>query len=202
MDRATSAIVELSQQLEHGNQTINRLTDSCSSIDSVLAEINGIAEQTNLLALNAAIEAARAGEHGRGFAVVAEQVRALATRSQQSTQEVQNLLDVIQLESTNAIATMSRSTELSSDCVDLARQTKKALVQINQEVEQVANANQHISSSIEQQAVFAQQVEQNVNAIADMAISSERDGQQAVELNHDLLAQLNDQQRLVCQFAS
>ena len=201
IDRATSAIVELSQHLEHGNQTINRLTDSCRSIDNVLAEISGIAEQTNLLALNAAIEAARAGEHGRGFAVVAEQVRALATRSQQSTQEVHSLLDIIQIESKNAITTMLTSTELSSGCVDLSRETKQALVQINREVEIVANANQHISNSIEQQAVFAQQVEHNVNTIADMASSSEQDGQQAAELNNNLLLQLNEQQRLVCQFA-
>jgi len=194
------AITELSQQLTEVETSITRLINGTKSIETVLSEISSIADQTNLLALNAAIEAARAGEQGRGFAVVAEEVRALAMRSQQSTEEIGKLLNQLQTESGLATKAMDKGSDLSQNCVKLAEETGQALNQINNEIAELANINAQIATSVEEQSVVTEQVNQNIVSISDMSSESEEHGREAVRLSENLLNRLNEQQSLVAQF--
>ncbi|MGJ8679433.1 methyl-accepting chemotaxis protein [Paraglaciecola sp.] len=194
------SINELSCQLQEVDKAINKLVQGTKSIETVLEEISSIADQTNLLALNAAIEAARAGEQGRGFAVVAEEVRALALRSQQSTEEISSLLGQLQFESDNATKAMEKGNNLSSSCVTLAEKTGASLTQITEEVSSIADINIQISAAIEEQSVVAKQVNQNVISISNMSTESEKQGREAVLLSSSLLDRLKEQQSLVAQF--
>lgn len=200
--QTTASINELSQQLGEVDTAINRLIDGTRSIESVLGEISSIADQTNLLALNAAIEAARAGEQGRGFAVVAEEVRALAFRSQQSTDEIGKLIIQLRSESDFVIESMAKGSDLSISCVAMADKTGAALRQVTEEVSSLADINIQISTSVEEQSVVAKQINQNIVAISDMSSESEAHGKAAVELGETLLTRLHDQQSLISQFSS
>ena len=194
--------LQLSHQLSEVDHAITRLTDGSRAIETVLDEISSIADQTNLLALNAAIEAARAGEQGRGFAVVAEEVRALAMRTQQSTEEINKLLTQLQYESNFAIEAMSQGNTLSNNCVTLAGQTGESLTRINTEVNQLASISDQIATAVEEQSVVAEQVSQNIIAISDMSAESEEHGRTAVDLSSTLLANLTEQNNLIVQFRS
>ena len=195
-----TSIDNLSDHLDRVGDTIERLVKGTNAIESALVEISGIAEQTNLLALNAAIEAARAGEQGRGFSVVAEEVRALAIRTQSSTQDINQILAQIQSQSSDAITEMRHSGELSSGCVALAKETQLALSEINTEVKRLASQSTNISVNVEQQAVVAEQISQNIEMISAMSSESENHSHSASELSHSLLQRISDQQRLVAQF--
>ncbi|TMM46457.1 methyl-accepting chemotaxis protein [Colwellia ponticola] len=196
----TSSINQLSEQLVEVDTAINRLIDGTRSIESVLNEISSIADQTNLLALNAAIEAARAGEQGRGFAVVAEEVRALALRSQQSTEEIAKSIIQLRTESDFAIDSMAKGIALSATCVEMAEQTGQALRQVTDEVSSLAKINTQISIAVEEQSVVAEQLNQNISSISGMSAESENHGREAVSLSETLLTRLADQQNLITQF--
>lgn len=200
VSQTTSSINELSDQLGEVDTAINRLVEGTRSIETVLNEISSIADQTNLLALNAAIEAARAGEQGRGFAVVAEEVRALALRSQQSTDEIGKLILQLRSESDFAIDSMAKGKDLSTRCVAMAEQTGQALRQVTKEVSSLAEINTQISTAIEEQSVVAEQVNQNIISISDMSLESENHGKEAVTLSETLLTRLYAQQNLISQF--
>ncbi|MFT6986575.1 MAG: PAS domain S-box-containing protein [Psychromonas sp.] len=192
---------DLAVQLTDVEEAITRLVNGSKSIATVLNEISSIADQTNLLALNAAIEAARAGEQGRGFAVVADEVRSLAMRTQKSTVEINNLLSQLQSESHAAHNAMGKGTELSSHCVALSAETGESLLQINSEISELANLNTQIATAIEEQSLVSEEINRNVVAISDMAVTTESHGQQAVELSKQLLDKLQEQQALVTQFS-
>jgi methyl-accepting chemotaxis protein len=166
----------------------------------VLSEISGIADQTNLLALNAAIEAARAGEQGRGFAVVADEVRALALRSQQSTDEIGKSILQLRTESDFVLNSMAKGRTLSTACVEMAEQTGEALRQVTEEVSSLADLNIQISTAVEEQSVVAEQINQNILSISDMSTESENHGRESVTLSETLLKRLGDQQCLIAQF--
>ncbi|WP_286232957.1 methyl-accepting chemotaxis protein [Thalassotalea sediminis] len=200
VDKATEAINQLSNQLAQVDQAINKLTVGCRSIESISNEISSIADQTNLLALNAAIEAARAGEQGRGFAVVAEEVRALAKRTQQSTEEINTLLDQLQKESDIALHAMNEGNQLSQNCVSLSEKTGVSLQQISQEVHDLVAISEQIAAAITQQSAAAEDVNQNVTSISDMSSESELHGNESVKLSNYLLDQLTEQQNLINQF--
>lgn len=200
VSNTVEAISELSNQLTEVETSITRLINGTKSIETVLNEISSIADQTNLLALNAAIEAARAGEQGRGFAVVAEEVRALAMRSQQSTEEISTLLGQLQKESSSATHAMDKGNKLSENCVELAKETGVALNRINSEITELANINAQIATSVEEQSVVTEQVNQNIVSISDMSSESEVYGREAVTLSDQLLEKLNEQHYLVAQF--
>lgn len=200
VDKTVNAINELSTQLNEVDQAITRLVNGSQSIESVLGEISSIADQTNLLALNAAIEAARAGEQGRGFAVVAEEVRALAMRSQQSTEEISNLLLQLRSESEFATGAMKLGNQLSSSCVELAEQTGVSLKNITTEMNEIAQISIQIATAVEEQTVVAEQVDSSVNMISTMSLESEENGKEAVNLSHALLKRLKEQKGLISQF--
>jgi methyl-accepting chemotaxis protein len=202
VSQTTDSINELSDQLGEVDTAINRLIEGTRSIESVLSEISGIADQTNLLALNAAIEAARAGEQGRGFAVVAEEVRALALRSQQSTDEIGKSILQLRTESDFVLDSMAKGRTLSTACVAMAEQTGEALRQVTEEVSSLADINIQISTAVEEQTVVAEEINRNILSISDMSTESENHGREAVTLSETLLKRLGDQQSLIAQFSS
>lgn len=194
------AINELSAQLTEVDGVIVKLSDGSNSIKTVLSEISSIADQTNLLALNAAIEAARAGEQGRGFAVVAEEVRALALRTQQATEEIQNLLQKLQTDSDNAVNAMSKGNKLSDKCVLLSNKAGDALTNIHREVTSISDATAQIATAIEQQSVVAEQVNRNIVRINDIAFSCTESSEDASLLSSEVLNKLSEQESLITQF--
>lgn len=200
--QTTALINRLSEQLADVDTAINRLIIGTKTIETVLGEISGIADQTNLLALNAAIEAARAGAQGRGFAVVAEEVRALASRSQQCTDEIRNLIIQLKSESDLAIDAMTKGRELSQQCVTTVEETGSSLLDVTEEVSSLANMNTQIATAIDEQSVVAEQLNQNIISISDMSSRSEEQGTEAVNLGNKLLTRLNEQQSLIAQFSS
>jgi methyl-accepting chemotaxis protein len=195
-----TSIKGLSSQLAEVDTAIARLTEGTQSIEKVLSEISSIADQTNLLALNAAIEAARAGEQGRGFAVVADEVRALAMRTQQSTDEIGKLLGYLKNESDFATKAMSKGNELSSNCVLLSQKTGDSLNKITDEVSSIADITTQISRAIEEQSVAAEQINKSITTISNMSHESEIHGLEAAKLGDSLLKRLSEQQNLVFQF--
>lgn len=202
VEETVKAIDGLSNQLIEVDRVIRRLVDGSKSINEVLQTIAAIAEQTNLLALNAAIEAARAGEQGRGFAVVAEEVRALAIRTQQSTEEINRLLSEQALESESAVSAMEHGNQLSQNCVELAQETGIALQRINSEMHAISDLNRTIASAIEEQSIVAEDVSRRVNAVSSLATEGEAVSEECRQISVVLLQRVKNQQSLVERFLS
>ncbi|WP_227519671.1 methyl-accepting chemotaxis protein [Marinobacter sp. ANT_B65] len=155
----------LSEQVEEGVSVIEMLGSDSRKIDSVLEVIREIADQTNLLALNAAIEAARAGEAGRGFAVVADEVRTLASRTQKSTQEIQETIERLQSGAGNAVKLIGSISERSEATVAETCKVSDALQRINQAVGTINDMNAQIASAAEEQTSVSETINQNVHEI-------------------------------------
>lgn len=165
----SESILQLSRHIEDAVNEVKQLEDSTASIETILSVINGIAEQTNLLALNAAIEAARAGEQGRGFAVVADEVRNLAQRTQESTSEIKNMIDVLQQGSMSVANVMSQSQDEATQCVDKAQSANEALSSISAAINQITDMNLQIASAAEEQSLVAEEVNRNTTNIKDLS---------------------------------
>lgn len=161
------AIDRLARQVDSATETIQQLEKQSDDIGGVLDVIGGIAEQTNLLALNAAIEAARAGDQGRGFAVVADEVRTLASRTQESTEEIQKMIERLQTGARNAASVMTESRSKAQDTVSEGGKADESLSRILQAVSSIHGMNQQIASAAEEQSVTAQTISSNVNKIND-----------------------------------
>jgi len=200
VEEATQAISRLAEQVEKSTQVIHRLSQDTENIGTVLDVINGVAEQTNLLALNAAIEAARAGEAGRGFAVVADEVRSLASRTQESTQEIHQMITALQEGASAAVKVMDASLRDTESTVQAAEKAGLSLTSIAMAVERIRDMNQQIASASEQQASVANEVNANVVNLVDLCDESSQatgETQQASGSLSELSEQL---QRLVRQF--
>lgn len=165
IDEAERSIRELSGFIEDATSTINQLAVKTESIDSILDVIRSVSEQTNLLALNAAIEAARAGEHGRGFAVVADEVRTLAQRTNQSTDEIQSTIRELQDEATKAVDAMNTSIAKANDGVGAVVQAEHVLGDIEANIRQLRDANTQVATATEQQSIAANEIAENINSI-------------------------------------
>ena len=175
-------IDQLSAEVEQAALAMNQLEADSGKIVNVLDVIKSVAEQTNLLALNAAIEAARAGEAGRGFAVVADEVRGLAQRTQQSTQEIQQLVETLQSGTLTVVERMTASRNLTSDSVALIRDTGAALDHICAGISGVQAMTQQIATAAEEQSSVAEEVNRsvlNVREIADQAATASAQTNQA-----------------------
>jgi len=174
LSSSISDIEQLATQIASSVEVINRVAESTDEIGSVIEVIRGIAEQTNLLALNAAIEAARAGEQGRGFAVVADEVRTLAGRTQQSTEEINDMISKLQVGAKEAVSAIEGSQKYTNSTAAKASEAGDALAEIAQVVDAILSVNTQIASAIEEQSSVAQEIEGSITNIADTAGSSEK----------------------------
>ncbi|MCQ4294429.1 methyl-accepting chemotaxis protein [Pseudomonas stutzeri] len=165
VNRTGAAIGQLALDIQQAGDVIHELEAHSKDITKVLDVIRGIAEQTNLLALNAAIEAARAGEQGRGFAVVADEVRSLASRTQQSTQEINSMIGALQGGARQAVEVMQRSREQAMQSVEQAAQAARSLQGINSRVNEISDMSQQIAAAVEQQSAVSENINQNIVSI-------------------------------------
>ncbi|OAN13688.1 chemotaxis protein [Photobacterium jeanii] len=164
-----SGLRDLSQNVQQATRVIEELEIKTNDIGSILDVIRNISEQTNLLALNAAIEAARAGAQGRGFAVVADEVRNLATKTADSTDEIQTMIDSLRGSSKEAVATMQKNRELSSLCMSHAEEAVKALDEVSVQSGKIQDMAHQIASAAEEQAAVTEEVNRSIVAINDAA---------------------------------
>lgn len=190
-----NAMTSLADLVDNSATQVKALASQADDITKVLAVIRAIAEQTNLLALNAAIEAARAGEQGRGFAVVADEVRALAHRTQKSTQEIEQMITKVQSGSTAAVDSMDRSRQEVYSTLTSAKDAGHSLVLITSAVLEINERNMQIATASEQQAHVARDVDRNLVSIRDLAMQSTEGARQTLEASNELAklaVRLND----------
>ena len=200
VQETVTAIDGLSEVLTSAGQVIQRLDDDANEIGRVLDVISEIAEQTNLLALNAAIEAARAGEQGRGFAVVADEVRTLAGRTRDSTQEIQSMIERLQGNAREAVAVMEQGNARSQQTVARASDAGRALAAITRAVEQITLMSQQIASAAEEQSCVAEEINRNVINVREIARTTVEDARATAENSDRLLEVADGLQRRTRQF--
>jgi methyl-accepting chemotaxis protein len=167
MQNTITTINALSQEVTSASDVIRKLEEDTSSVGTVLDVIRGIAEQTNLLALNAAIEAARAGEQGRGFAVVADEVRNLAQRTQESTSEIQQIIENVQTGAKDAVVAMVQGSESTATCVEQANAAGSSLDEITGAVNEIHMMNSQIATAAEEQTTVSEDISKNINEISE-----------------------------------
>lgn len=185
METADS-ITHLSEQLTEASSVVMLLEQDANNIGSVLDVIRNIAEQTNLLALNAAIEAARAGEQGRGFAVVADEVRNLAMRTQESTREIETIIQTLQSRTNTVVDVMQQCRHQGDTSSEQAKKTGALLLQITTDVTMISDMSVQIASAIEQQSKVATEVNQNVVRIRDIASQSNQNALTIVDVSQNV----------------
>ncbi|AQZ95917.1 methyl-accepting chemotaxis protein [Halopseudomonas phragmitis] len=186
--KVSETITGLATSIERCTQHMQRLEGHSKEISGVVRVIRDIAEQTNLLALNAAIEAARAGESGRGFAVVADEVRALAQRVQNSTDEIQRMIEALQGGTRDAVADMQASAELTHESVEQVEEAGTSLSRITTAVSQIRDGNSEIASAVEQQSEVAESITQSVVQIRDVTERTVEQTQQSAATSQQLAA--------------
>jgi len=179
----------LSEKLRESEVIVQELAKDSDTIGSVLDVIRGIAEQTNLLALNAAIEAARAGEQGRGFAVVADEVRTLASRTQDSTQEIETIISSLQGRTKEIVSHMAICRTQGTDSAEQASSAGKMLEEITQDVSTIMEMNTAIAAAIKEQSTVASEVNQHVVEIRDVAEQAGSISHQNAEMSEELSQQ-------------
>ncbi|WP_223480566.1 MULTISPECIES: methyl-accepting chemotaxis protein [unclassified Pseudomonas] len=200
VSETASAISALANDVQHTGELVQSLANQSQDIGKVLDVIRAIAEQTNLLALNAAIEAARAGESGRGFAVVADEVRALAHRTQQSTQEIEQMVQGMRSGSSLALDSMNASASRAAETLVMATRAGDALQTITASVHEIHERNLVIASAAEEQAQVAREVDRNLVNIRDLSVRSATGADQTSASSHELSKLANALQGMVQRF--
>ena len=200
VDETIAAIQRLATGVQQAVSSIAAVESESQKIGSVLDVIRGISEQTNLLALNAAIEAARAGEQGRGFAVVADEVRTLASRTQDSTAEIQVMIEGLQAAAHKTVQVMESGREQAEQGVSQAAQAGEMLRTINESVESIAGVNGLISAEASSQSQCAEEANSAVSAIADGSGDRRGSAEKALVASRALAQQAEAIQALVAHF--
>ncbi|MEK1904187.1 MAG: methyl-accepting chemotaxis protein [Pseudomonas sp.] len=200
IDRTTLSIEQLASELSSAMQEVEGLASSSEKIGSVLEVIRAIAEQTNLLALNAAIEAARAGEAGRGFAVVADEVRNLAKRTQDSVEEIRQVIEGLQSGTREVVSSMHSSHKQAQGSVEQVEQAVTALRRIGDAVTVITDMNLQIASAAEEQSAVAEEINRNVASIRDVTETLAGQADESAQVSQSLNRLANHQQGLMDQF--
>ncbi len=198
--RNRQTIEQLAGEVDSAAQVINKLQQDSAAIGSILDVIRGIAEQTNLLALNAAIEAARAGEQGRGFAVVADEVRTLASRTQESTSEIQTMIEALQQGAVKAVSVMDIGKSKASDCVNQSEEADKALETITHAVHEAFDRSSQIATAAEEQSVVAHEISENLESIVAIAEQTTNGSQQTAASSSEVARLAEELQHSVQEF--
>lgn len=181
VNRTAENIEKLASDMESASNAVSQLEADTGAVGMILDVIRGIAEQTNLLALNAAIEAARAGEQGRGFAVVADEVRSLASKTQNSTEEINTLIAQLQQNSTKAVSSMQTGTQQALDCVTEARQASEQFLSIANSMANIQDVSAQVFNAVESQKDLAQKILQHTELVDSIAKQTD---QQTESLAH------------------
>ncbi len=195
-----AAINSLSTEVGNANEVIKKLKADSEQIGKVLDVIRSIAEQTNLLALNAAIEAARAGEQGRGFAVVADEVRTLASRTQQSTAEIQKMIEILQSGAIDSVRVMEAGKTRAEEGAAQAAKAGAALERITRAVATINQMNTQIASAAHEQSAVSHEIDNNVNNISQAATTTADGAQKTVAESQELARLAKHLQELIKQY--
>ncbi|MBQ4832891.1 HAMP domain-containing protein [Pseudoalteromonas sp. MMG010] len=190
-----ATIEQLAREVDDASQVINKLHQDSASIGSILDVIRGIADQTNLLALNAAIEAARAGEYGRGFAVVADEVRSLASKTQESTQEIQSMIESLQTGAEAAVTAMKKGKQQAESCVEQSDLANTALNSITFAVSQAHDVSEEISTAALEQQQVSQEISERLESIVAIAEQT-AEGASQTNISSTEVAKLAEELRL------
>ncbi len=200
MTSAIGAITRVADEVAQTSEQMNRLKEESTSVGAVLDVIKGIAEQTNLLALNAAIEAARAGEQGRGFAVVADEVRALAKRTQESTEEIQQIIKALQDGASSAAQAMLQSTSKTRDSVAQAENAGRTMSDISGAIGLIRDMTHQIAAAAQEQSHAADEINRNVVNMATLAENAHAHARQTGSVTRGLDQTAKDLQAMVAGF--
>lgn len=197
---AVEKVQQLSKRIEDSANVMLRLEDQAKEVTSVIDVIRGVAEQTNLLALNAAIEAARAGEQGRGFAVVADEVRSLASRTQQSTQDIQTILGQLQQGVQSAVTAMNTSSSMTQDAVQSANKAGTSLSSIGSGVKSISDMTIQIATAAEEQSSVTAEIDKNLVQLNDLAVDTAKDATSTAEYCQNLNVLSMEMKQLLSRF--